>query len=113
MQDSTLLKISLVTSIIGLVGLFLILQFSKLDESNIFELEDIVEGDTIRIIGIVNSVNNKNNFTFISILQEKTVEGVIFDDINLSKNQKVEVIGKLSEYNNKKEIIIDRLEIIS
>ncbi|MBC8501211.1 MAG: hypothetical protein ISS25_01460 [Nanoarchaeota archaeon] len=109
MKDSTLLKTALVTSIVGVVALFFILQNTELEESRIVDLEEMNEGDEVKIIGVVESVKKSNDVTIISISQKEIVEGVIFDDVDIHEGELVHVVGEIGEFKGEKEVIIDRI----
>jgi len=112
MKDSTLLKTSLITSIVGVVALFFILQNTELEESRIVDLEEMNEDDEVKIIGVVESVKKRNNVTIISISQKEIVEGVIFENIDIDKGNEIEVIGELKDYQGEKEVIIEKIKLI-
>ncbi len=109
MKDSLLLRIALITSIIGLAILVIILKTTGLQEIDISEAKELEEDTTVRITGIVERVTNKDNFAIINIKKQETITVIIFDNINLSKGQKVEVIGKTKEYKGEKEVIADKI----
>nr|MCK4929976.1 hypothetical protein [Nanoarchaeota archaeon] len=109
MKDSLLLRIALITSIIGLAILVIILKTTGLQEIDISEAKELEEDKTVRITGIVERVTNKDNFAIINIKKQETITVIIFDNINLSKGQKVEVIGKTKEYKGEKEVIADKI----
>ncbi|NQU98653.1 hypothetical protein HQ533_04245 [Candidatus Woesearchaeota archaeon] len=112
MKDSTLLKLSLLFSLVGICSLFFILQFVELEESRIVELEYMDEDSEVKIIGVVESVRKRNNVTMLSISQKEIVNGIIFDDVNVSNGIEVEVYGTLTSYYDKKEIIIEKIKLI-
>ncbi|MBN2458745.1 hypothetical protein JXB28_00525 [Candidatus Woesearchaeota archaeon] len=109
MQDSTLLKIALGTSIIGLAALAIILSTMEFEEVSISEAKMLDEETTIRISGIVDRVTSKEDFSIINIKKEETVTVVVFDSINLSKGQKVEIIGEIKDYNGEKELVAESI----
>ena len=97
MQDSSLLKIAIITSIIGLGFLVIILTTTGLQEIDISEAKQLEEDKAIKIIGVVESITTKEGFSIINIRQEEEISVIIFDNINLSKGQRVEITGKTSE----------------
>lgn len=112
MNNSFLLKLSLVCSIVGVVTLYLILQFVELDDSSIVELDDLSEGTLVKVVGVVESVNSREDFTVFSISQNVLVDAVVFDSVNISAGLRVEVTGKLEEYNGKKELLVEKIILV-
>ncbi|MBC8495981.1 hypothetical protein H8D36_07530 [archaeon] len=108
MKDSSLLKLALICSIIGVIVLFFILQTTELEESNISELDDGV----VRIRGFVEKVTNKGNLTLITISKKELVNTVIFESVEIQEGLFVDLIGQVMDYNGEKEIIIDKLVFI-
>jgi len=111
MKDSLLLRIALATSIIGLCALGLILEITGLQEVSISEAKDLGEDKTVRITGVVERVTNKDKFAIINIMKEEKITVVLFDNINLSRGQRVEIIGKTKNYKGEKEVIADEIII--
>lgn len=111
MKDSTLLRISLTTTIIGLISLFIILQTVELEETSFDSLNDKDEDEIVKIKGVIEKVTNKAELTIITLSQKVLLKGVIFENITLSKGLEVEVIGRVSNYNGEKEILIEKISI--
>jgi molybdenum cofactor biosynthesis enzyme MoaA len=111
MQDSTLLKIALGTSIIGLAALAIILKITGFEEVNISEAKALEEQASVKISGIVDRVTSKEGFSIINVRKEETVAVVVFDSINLTKGQRVEIIGEIKEYNGEKELVADSITV--
>ncbi|MFH1590265.1 MAG: hypothetical protein ABIB43_06885 [archaeon] len=113
MKDSTLLKSALICSIIGISFLFLILQTTELDETRIDSLETMNEGDSVKVIGVVDEVTRRNNITFLTISQKVIITGIIFDDVELKKGANIVIYGELETYNGEKEILIEKINGVS
>lgn len=111
MQDSVLLKIALITSILGLGFLAIILATTGLQEIDISEAKELEEDTSIRITGTVQRVTNKDDFAIVSIKKEEEITVVLFENINLTKGQRIEVIGKTQDYNGEKEVVADKIII--
>ncbi len=109
MEDKTLLKIALLSSLTGIIILFLILEFSDIELVNINEISDEHMDEKIRIQGRITRITHIGETTFIEISQECTIKGVVFDNISLKENMFVEIIGTVDEYNGEKEMIIDEI----
>jgi DNA/RNA endonuclease YhcR with UshA esterase domain len=109
MNESLLLKSALITAILGLIAITLITKLTSLEEMNIGEAKQADEGNVVIITGTVERVTSKEGFSVISIKKEESIDVVLFDSINLSKGQKVEVTGKTKEYQGSKEIVADKI----
>ena len=109
MHDKTLLKIAITFSIIGLIVLFFISDKIEVDEITIDRLDEMEIGNTVKIKGYVENVNNLEKVAFLKIAQEKTetVSIILFkeENISLEPGDYVEVVGEVEEYEGEKEII--------
>tara|TARA_Y100000310_G_scaffold318782_1_gene373258 strand:- start:1536 stop:1916 length:381 start_codon:yes stop_codon:yes gene_type:complete len=112
MKESTLLKISLVISFIGLIFLYLLSNISVpitykpgLDHNN---------GDFVKVEGVVTKISGTDEVTFIDMNQFNPVKIVIFDNEigELKKGDKIEVIGTTEQYKGENEIIASRIRKI-
>lgn len=118
--DDKLLKIALVTSLIGLIGLII---FTPSIEVKEVKIEDINRGmidEEVSINCVVSDVkSSKSGSSYFLTISDGTGQMplVIFEsqaaqmqtnnlDINDFKNKKVNVVGKITEYNNEMEIVL-------
>jgi DNA/RNA endonuclease YhcR with UshA esterase domain len=111
MNESLLLKAALVTAILGIIALIVIIKTTDIQEININQAKASEEGETIRITGIVERVTSKEGFSIISIKKEEEISIVLFDSINLSKGQRVEITGKTQDYKGTKELVADKIMV--
>ncbi len=113
MQESALLKLSVVSSIIGLVILFSISSLTEIEYSDINELTLNNLDDTIKVQGLITKVTPKEKITLLEIAQHNKMPIVIFDtNITINPGDEVEILGTVEEYNGKIELIADRIEQI-
>lgn len=132
MQDKTLLNISLITSVIGLIALFLIMYFYEIPQ--VTSLDNSAIDSKVKVIGEITKISKTNKTTRITINTSCLITGVIFEDnsdnnnnndsnyenksntntINnvLKQNNVVILEGKVQEYNNKKELLVDKFAIL-
>ena len=128
--DDKLLKIALVTSLIGLIGL---LMFTPSIEVKEVKIKDISRGmidEEVSIDCVVSDVkSSKSGSSYFLTINDGTGQMplVIFEsqvsqmqtnnmDIQDFKNKKVNVVGKITEYNNEMEIVLsggDSLKILN
>lgn len=115
MEEKTLLKLSLIVSLIGLLILIIILENIEIKE---YHIKDLTKKDLekeVKIKGTITRVTETPGL-YIFNLKDKTGEiaGVIFKEepLNITTNQKVEVLGKIKEYKDKLEIEVEQLKSV-
>ena len=128
--DDKLLKIALVTSLIGLIGLII---FTPSIEVKEVEIKDINRGmidEEVSINCVVSEVkSSKSGSSYFLTVNDGTgqMSLIIFEsqiaqmqtnslDIEDFKNKKVNVVGKITEYNGQLEIILsngDSMKILN
>lgn len=128
--DDKLLKIALITSLIGIIGLII---FTPTIEVKEVELKDINRGmidEEIKVTCVVQDISqSRSKSSYFLTINDGTAQMplIIFEnqaaeiqsnnlDINDFKDKKVEVVGKVTEYNSQMELILssgDSLKITS
>ena len=128
--DEKLLRIALVTSLIGIIGLII---FTPSIEVKEIDIEDITRGmidEEVKIDCVIQDIaQSKSKSSYFLTINDGTgqLQLIIFEsqaaelqekriDINDFKNRKVEVVGKITEYKSQLELILtspDSLRIIS
>jgi len=111
MKDSTLLKLSLSLSLIGLLLLLVLTEFVEPEPLEITELVDNI-GKHVYIEGFVESATYKDEVTFFTVSDSKEeILVVLFDKLDevISEGDKIGVSGEVSLYKGKMEIIADEL----
>lgn len=110
MKDKTLLKFSLVWSIVGIILLLFIAEYSEPSKINIIDSEDNL-GKTVKINGKVLSFVSKPTVTFIEIEDYSgKIVVVSFDKLERPKCSNLEVSGKVKLYKGNLEIIADSIK---
>ena len=110
MDEKRLLKFSIIVSLVGILLLF---GFSKLIIPKSIEISKIDEMYIEKMVfveGIIKSVNINDNRT-IFFLDNSTIMFLAFSKIELNKGDNVAVEGKVLEYNDYLEIIVDKIEL--
>lgn len=114
MKETTLLKIALICSLIGLVLLYFIsTKIEVKDYKPNFLNKDV--GDDVKLTGKVLKITDRGDVVFIEVYRQSPVNVVLFtddDNLKLSNGDNVEVIGKVQEYNGKNEIIAEKIRVI-
>jgi hypothetical protein len=87
----------------------IILETSELEFSEKLDVDNGLEGNDIRIRGVVDKIIRKDNLTIINV--RSFVKAVVFEDVELKENSFIEVIGELREYEGNKELLIKEIFI--
>jgi len=128
--DDKLLKIALITSLIGIIGLILFTPTIEVKEVTIKQINRGMIDEEVKITGVITDVAQSSSKTsyFLTINDgEAQISLIIFEsqvaeiqgrnlDIEDFKNRRVEVVGTITEYNSDLELIMssgDSLRIIS
>lgn len=118
--DDKLLKIALITSLIGIIGL---IAFTPTIEVKEVDIKDINRGmidEEVRLDGVITDIAQSNSKTsyFLTINDgDGQIQLIIFEsqvaeiqsrnlDIEDFKNHKVEVVGTITQYNSEMELIL-------
>ena len=116
MKEKTLLKIALITSLSGLLILYLISSNIELKEKNIEKITIENIDEFVKLKGIVKRITDTEKVTIMEITQPQEITVVLFKDKNtttkIQKNNEIEIFGKVDEYEGKLEIIADRVRVI-
>ena len=114
MKETTLLKIALICSLVGLVALYFISTKIEVKDYKPNLLNKNI-GDDVRLTGVVTKITDRGNVVFIEVKQQNVVNVVLFtgdNNLKLKNGDEVEIVGKVQEYNNKNEIIAQKVRII-
>ncbi|MBU3958178.1 MAG: OB-fold nucleic acid binding domain-containing protein [Nanoarchaeota archaeon] len=120
MQDGTLLKLSLATSLIGIILLFAFAQTIESERVTIADVDKSFIGRNIELFANIESFYSSNGNYFLKV-SDKTgnITAVLFkqtaansDMGKLKKGQQIILSGKISEYKSSLEIIADKIEYV-
>ena len=128
--DEKLLRIALVTSLIGIVGLIIFTPSIEVKKVDISDITRAMIDEKVCIYGVITDIaqsSSKTNY-FLTISDgESQIQLIVFEkqvaeiqsrnlDIEEFKNRKVEVTGTITEYKSDLELILssgDSLRIIN
>lgn len=128
--DEKLLRIALITALIGIIGLILFTPSIEVKKVDIKDITRSMIDEKISIQGVITDIaqsSSKTNY-FLTISDGKAkITLIIFEkqvseitsrnlDIEDFENNKVEVVGTITEYKNDLELILssgDSLRIIN
>ena len=126
LNDRIIFKVALITSLIGIIGM---LVFASYIEPKEIQIKDITRnniGETVAVTGVVESIKESssggscfielndgtgkiNLIIFESTLVELQDAG---NDLDSFENQKVKVIGSITEYKSSMELILSNANSI-
>lgn len=106
-------RIALFTAVVGIIALFILSAKLEPKMGNIIDLDKARLGDFVKISGEIIAI--KHDKTSYFDLKDSTDEIRVFSfkEINLTKGDRVEVIGKLDEYRGFSEIQAGQIKKIS
>lgn len=128
--DEKLLRIALITALIGIIGLILFTPSIEVKKVDIKDITRSMINEKVSIQGVITDIaqsSSKTNY-FLTISDGKAkITLIIFEkqvseitsrnlDIEDFENNKVEVVGTITEYKNDLELILssgDSLRIIN
>ena len=114
MRERTLLKLALTVSIIGILGLFFLAETVSVEETAISKLDGMGQEGRVQLRGVVARVATKGNTTFLMLEKQEQVNIVLFSNgaaiyDKLRTGENVSVIGKVTKYKGKPEIVADKV----
>ena len=113
MNEKTLLKIAIIAALAGVFILYLISDNIVLSESSIGQIEGEEIGSDVKVKGIVDDVYNGEKLSIITITQPESMKVLLFENVSVVVGDYIEVIGEIDEYNGEKEVIGNRVRVIS
>ena len=128
--DDKLLRIALVTALIGIIGLIIFTPTIEVKEVSIKDINRGMIDEEVRLDGVISDIAQSKSKTsyFLTINDgEAQISLIIFEnqvaeiqsrnmDIDDFKNRKVQVVGTITEYNSDLELILsngDSLRIVT
>ncbi|HLG25097.1 MAG TPA: OB-fold nucleic acid binding domain-containing protein [Candidatus Nanoarchaeia archaeon] len=113
MRENTLLKIALISSLAGLIILYFVSISLEVPTYSPVVTNKII-GQDVKLKGIVSSVSKSDNVVFIEVAQQNPIAAVAFsaENLKISENDEIEILGNIQEYNGNLEVIADRIRVI-
>ena len=111
MQEKTLIRLSLIITVLGLSFLFVYGQ--SLDLETAADLETSTTSEKVAMKGTVKNLKVTDKAVFFELEGEKIVSSdiILFPDssIYLREGDHVELTGQVEEYKGKKELIAEKV----
>jgi len=104
-----------ISRVISIMGIFVLLILSNSLEPQKMHIKDISSKNLnkkVQTQGIINFIKTYPEFQIVGIKQDNSSITVLINKrTNLTENQTVEIIGKITEYKNSLEIQADKIKI--
>lgn len=93
MQDTTIMKIALIVSILGLLMLAAVSNYLSPDYQSANKLKD---WEIIKTKGTITNIKDAKNAVIIEIIEEKKTDVLVYKPkgMNLSVGNQIEIIGR-------------------
>lgn len=113
MQEKNLLRVAILCSIIGILILIIISKNIEPQKLNINQITKEHIGQPIQTEGTIFSIKTAEEFTILEI-KDKTgkIKVMAFQNLTLTKNNKVLIEGTVKEYKDELEIEADKIKIL-
>ena len=113
MKENTLLKIALISSLVGIFLLYFLSRTIDVREYNPSIISNEENNNYVKIKGTVTKITGKDNLIFMEVSQQYPINVVVFDKKpELKEGDFIEVIGRIEEYKGKEEVVADRIRVI-
>ena len=115
MDNKTLSIISLTIAIIGILILLILSNTIKPESIKIKNLDDTYLNKKVEIQGKIQSIKTykESNFQIITINDSTGKIDITIDNpINITKNQTIIAIGKVTEYKNNLQIQAEKIQLL-
>ncbi|MBU0758565.1 MAG: hypothetical protein KKF44_10945 [Nanoarchaeota archaeon] len=114
MNEKMLLRISVLFAVIGISALFIISKSIEINNTTIEKIYGEKIGDEVEITGKAIQIIRNEKFTVIKMAQESEIEVIAYDNIaEIREGDALSVKGRIDEYNEKRQIVADKITIIS
>ena len=112
MKESTLLKIALTVSIIGITGLFFALRGIEVDEAMIGRLDEHID-DSVVVTGTLMGVTELDGVTFLLIQKDEIVSITLFGSTpEMETGDLIQVRGTVAQEGEEMEIIGEEVRVV-
>jgi aspartyl/asparaginyl-tRNA synthetase len=121
MNDKTIMKVCFVMVIIGIIGLFIVTNFSTTPQVRINSIDETKTGQIVSISGIVSSYYTSEGHVFMNVNDSTgTIKVVMFQKdaennpwvYDIRKDDKVTINGKIQLYKGELEIVASSVKVI-
>ena len=114
MKESTLLKIALITSLLGILIILYTSEKIEIPSSNIASINKSLLNKDVKIKALVEKVTETPGLYILTVKDNTaSIKVIIFkeDPINITENSIIEILGTVQEYKNQTEILAKEIII--
>lgn len=113
MKTRSLLKLSLITAMIGIFIIVILADNLEPEIKNISIINEKMIDEWIKIKGNITNQQNINGLTIFTIYDGTAgIRAIIYKDTQNFEGSEVIVLGKIIEYKNEIEIQIEKMQIV-
>ena len=116
MKEITILKFSVLISVLGIFSLMIISELSSIELRDISSITKEDLETKVKIQGKLISIQETPGLYILTVTDfTSTIPIIVFkeESLDLRKNSQVEIEGKVAEYEKKLEIIADTIRYIN
>ena len=111
LPDTTLLRISLIISLIGLTGIGTIFFTAQAPLATIQEAKALPDHEPVRVQGTITSFTSKNGLSIMTIENTCTITATTSGQALVAEGMEIEATGTLGTYKGERELQLDELTI--
>lgn len=115
MDKETLVTLCLALSVVGILCLYVAVQFYQAPDSSFDAAAKAGEGEKVNVKGIVLNQKKTDKMSTISLGYYDSLNVVVFNDgvLSLAVGQNIRVRGRIQQFNGKNEIVADDIKILN
>jgi DNA/RNA endonuclease YhcR with UshA esterase domain len=114
LTDSMLIRIALITSLIGIACLYFISGRIEISDKTAAKINSADTEKIVSITGKVKNIRAGESFSVITIEKTELVKIAVFENlstINFPEGKEIRVKGKVKDYEGSLEIIADEIKV--
>ncbi len=116
MKEKTILKVALIVALVGIIALIGLSLTTEFEEINLAQIEGEGVGNDIKLMGRISNVQELDKLTTFTISQQEYLSVIRFknnnQDLDIKEGDTVEIIGEVSEYQDKEQVIANRIRVL-
>ncbi len=110
MDKDFALKLAVIVSITGLIMLFIVSKFITIEPVGIGSVDERLVGKTVLVKGEITKISSSERA--VIYVDNNPLPLVAFSNIELEKNTNVLITGRVDEYKDGLQVIIDKIEVV-
>ncbi|MDP4012699.1 MAG: hypothetical protein Q8R00_03795 [Candidatus Nanoarchaeia archaeon] len=112
MEEKTIFKLSLISSIIGIILIIGITNSLEPQTIKILDINRDLLDQQVKVSGKIDSIIKKDSLTILNVKDVKTIPIVLFENADFKKGSKVEVTGRVSEFQKELQITASYIKTV-